>query len=129
MCRPSVDEQLFPRLAVRAEHLRHDVHERQVRVGGAYCRTSAFAPLICSIHGNRRMLGLIEMKTICVVGQRRVHLPFERREVARDLCGRVIGLDVVVAGVEHHHPWLMRNHDAVRIPRRVGAPATRRIRD
>ncbi len=45
---------------------------------------------------------------------------FEGREVAGDLFGGVIGLDVVVAGVEHDDPRLVRNHDALGIPRRVG---------
>jgi len=33
-----------------------------------YFWTSALALLICSIHGHRRMLGLIEMKMISVAG-------------------------------------------------------------
>ena len=54
------------------------------------------------------------------LGNRGVHLAIERREVVRDLLRRVIRLDVVVAGVEHDHPRLVGNHDAIGVAHRIG---------
>ena len=63
-----VDEQFFPRLPVRANHLRKNVHECQVRVGGAVLTDERVRAFDLLNPRPRRMLGLIEMKMISVSG-------------------------------------------------------------
>ena len=68
MCRPSSTSNSFlgfPSAPIICGRMSTNVRFAWV---AQYWRTSAFAPLICSIHGHRRVLGLIEMKMICVAG-------------------------------------------------------------
>ena len=54
------------------------------------------------------------------VGQRGMDFLVERGELVRDLVVGRVGRHVVVAGIEHDDPRLVRNHDPIGVLHRVG---------
>src|SRR4029079_9975846 len=87
MCRPSSTSSSF--LGLPSAPSIWGTMSTNVRCGcvAQYCLTSALAPLICSIQGNRRMLGLIEMNTICVCGSAACTLRSNAAKSSAICCG------------------------------------------
>jgi hypothetical protein len=84
-----------------------------------YAFTKAFAVRMVSIHFQRRMLGLMEMKITLVSGSASCTFCSNSENWCGDLGCRNVSFDIVVAGVIDDNPRMVRNDDAVDVADRV----------
>ena len=72
--------------------------------------------------------GLIERKAIRASGNSARTFATNALKSARTLLGRLAGAQIIAAGLEHDHLWLVGDHDAIGIGDGHPRSATRRTR-